>query len=225
VTRSIGGGSDQVISIDGFLAEEGFVTTESAAAARAVLEAAGITRPGKSGFSSLKLERARATIELSLARVCTRAQCRDMLEDDGRQIVEVARSACEVCGGSNNQGAMRDMAAACRTAGVTRVLVVGGTPRLHGALSALTDADGPDLRFVSGTEKEPKQRDALIDCAWADLVVVWAPTPLPHRVSDLYAADVCTADHVEVHRRGIEALAHTVADHLRRLPGRRVPRR
>jgi len=225
MTRSVGGGPDQAVSIDGFLTAEGFVTAASAATARAALEAAGITRPGKIGFSPLKLERARATIEARIARVCTRSQCRDLLEVDGRRVVEVARSACEVCGGSNNQGAMRDMAAACRTAGVGRVLVIGGTPRLHGALSALTDADGPDLRFVSGTEKEPNQRDALIDCAWADLVVVWAPTPLPHKVSRLYAADVCDADHVEVHRRGIEALAHTVADHLRRLPGRRVARR
>jgi hypothetical protein len=225
MTRSVGGGSDQAVGIDGFLAAEGFVSAESAATARAALEVAGITRPGKVGFSSLKLERARGTIDARIARVCTRSQCRELLEVDGRQIVEVARFACEVCGGSNNQGAMRDMAGACRAAGVRRVLVVGGTPRLHGALSALTDGDGPDFRFVSGTEKEPNQRDALIDCAWADLVVVWAPTPLPHRVSDLYAADVCAADHVEVHRRGIEALATTVADHLRRLPGRRVGRR
>jgi hypothetical protein len=225
MTRPTRDSADQAVGIDGFLAAEGFVTAESAASARAALEGAGITRPGKIGFSSLKLERARGTIEARIARVCTRSQCREQLEADGRQVVEVARSACEVCGGSNNQGAMRDMAAACRTADVRRVLVIGGTPRLHGALSALTDADGPDLRFVSGTEKEPNQRDALIDCAWADLVVVWAPTPLPHKVSGLYAADVCAADHVEVHRRGIEALAHTVADHLRRLPGRRVARR
>jgi hypothetical protein len=218
-------GTDEAVGIDAFLAGEGFVSRDPAARARAALEAAGITRPGKTRFSSLKLDRARVTIDERLARVCTRAECRAQLEIGAREVVEVARFACEVCGGSNNQGAVRDMAVACRAAGVTRVLVVGGTPRLHGALSAFSSADGPELRFVSGTEKEPNQRDALIDCGWADLVVVWAPTPLPHKVSRLYAADVCPADHVEVHRRGIEALALTVADHLRRLPGRRVARR
>lgn len=225
MTRRSGSGTDEAVGIDAFLAGEGFVSPGAAATARSNLEAAGITRPGKSGFSSLKLDRARATIDARLARVCTRAECRAQLEVGGREVVEVVRFACEVCGGSNNQGAVRDMAAACRAAGMTRVLVVGGTPRLHGALAAFSSADRPELRFVSGTEKEPNQRAALIDCEWADLVVVWAPTPLPHKVSRLYAADVCRADHVDVHRRGIEALARTVADHLRRLPGRRVPSR
>ena len=215
----------ETVSIDRLLIDEGFVSPSATATARAALEAAGITRPGKTGLSSLKLQRARASIEARLARVCTRSECRAQLEVGGREVVEVVRFACEVCGGSNNQGAVRDMAAACRAAGVNRVLVVGGTPRLHGALSAFSSVDGPEFRFVSGTEKEPNQRDALIDCGWADLVVVWAPTPLPHKVSRLYAADVCPADHVEVHRRGIEALALTVADHLCRFPGRRVLRR
>lgn len=225
MTRRTAGGPDQSISIEGFLAAEGFVTVDSAATARAALEAERITRPGKVGFSSLKLDRAREVIEARIARVCNRAECHAVLEVDGRETVEVARHACEVCGGSNNQASMREMIVACRAAEVSRVLVVGGTPRQHDALSGLATGEGLEIRFVSGTDKEPNQRDALSDCAWADLVVVWAPTPLSHKVSNLYAADVCDADHVEVHRRGIEALAHAVADHLRRLPGRRVARR
>lgn len=217
--------ADEAVGIDRFLADAGFDTPDAARRARTALEDAGVTRPGKQGISSLKLERAREVLDAAIARVCGRPQCVELLETDGRAVVEVARHACEICGGSNNQGAIRDMVGACRDAGIGRVLVVGGTPRLHGSLAELVGRGGPELRFVSGLEKEPNQRDALMDCAWAHLVVIWAPTPLPHKVSTLYAADVCVADHVEVHRRGIEALAHTVADHLRRRPGHRVARR
>jgi hypothetical protein len=70
---------------------------------------------------------------------------------------------------------------------------------------------------VDGTSKLPNGSDALRDCAWADLLVVWAPTPLPHKVSGLYRPEVCgVARRVTVHRRGIEALATEVCDHLSR---------
>jgi len=71
------------------------------------------------------------------------------------------------------------------------------------------------LRFVDGTSNLPNGTDALRDCAWADLLVIWAPTPLPHKVSTLYRAEVCAVGHrVTVHRRGIEALAAEVVEHL-----------
>ena len=71
------------------------------------------------------------------------------------------------------------------------------------------------LRFVDGTNNLPNGTDALRDCAWADLLVIWAPTPLPHKVSTLYRAEVCGVAHrVTVHRRGIEALAAEVVEHL-----------
>jgi hypothetical protein len=47
--------------------------------------------------------------------------------------------------------------------------------------------------------------------------VIWAPTPLPHKVSDLYRPETCDVRRrVTVHRRGIEALATEVIDHLSR---------
>lgn len=49
MTRRTAGGPDQSISIEGFLAAEGFVTVDSAATARAALEAERLTRPGKVG--------------------------------------------------------------------------------------------------------------------------------------------------------------------------------
>lgn len=213
--------ADTTILIDRFLADAGLVGP-NAALGRRVLEQAGITRPGKIGFSAVKLERALGAIEERLARVCERPDCRAMLMADGeRRLVTVPRAACEVCGGSNNAGAVCRMVDACTDAGVARLLVVGGTPTLWEELRGLLAGDPIELRIVDGI-RASNERTALQLCAWADLVVVWAPTPLNHRVSNLYAADRCVADRVEVHRRGIEAFATAVAAHFQTAPGQRV---
>jgi hypothetical protein len=109
------------------------------------------------------------------------------------------------------------MAASCATAGVHRVLIVGGRPPMWNEMERTLRPSSLELRFVDGTSNLPSGADAMRDCAWADLLVVWAPTPLPHKVSGLYRAEVCgVARRVVVHRRGIEALAMEVVDHLGR---------
>ena len=193
---------------------EGFRSPASVAAARGALEAAHLTRPGKTRIADEKLERARDAISLALVRHCSSPECIAAVADDGRRPVEVERAHCSVCSGSNNLRAMRRMASACAGAGVRRVLVVGGMPPMYAELERTLGRD-LQLRFVDGTNNLPNGADALRDCAWADLLVIWAPTPLPHKVSTLYRADVCGVAHrVTVHRRGIEALAAEVIEHL-----------
>lgn len=201
-------------AIADLLASEGFRSSASVAIARGVLEEAGLTRPGKTRISDEKLDRARDAIVLALVRHCSSADCSAAVADDGRQPVEVERAHCTVCSGSNNTRAMRRMASACAAAGVRRVLVVGGRPPVYAEMERMLGAS-LQLRFVDGTSNLPNGTDALRDCAWADLLVIWAPTPLPHKVSTLYRAEVCGVAHrVTVHRRGIEALAAEVVEHL-----------
>lgn len=201
-------------AIADLLGSEGFRSPAAVAAARGVLERAGLTRPGKTRISDEKLDRARDAIGRSLVRHCSSPECIASVADDGRQPVEVERAHCSVCSGSNNVRAMRRMASACKRAGVGRVLVVGGRPPMYAELERTLGRD-LRLRFVDGTNNLPNGTDALRDCAWADLLVIWAPTPLPHKVSTLYRAEVCGVPHrVTVHRRGIEALAAEVVEHL-----------
>ena len=201
-------------AIADLLRGEGFRSTLAVVTARGVLEAAGLTRPGKTRIADEKLDRARAAIGRTLVRHCSSPECAASVADDGRQPVEVERASCSVCSGSNNTRALRRMLAACLSAGVRRVLVVGGRPPTYAAIADILGRD-LDLRFVDGTSNLPNGADALRDCAWADLLVIWAPTPLPHKVSGLYRADVCRVSHrVTVHRRGIEALAAEVVEHL-----------
>lgn len=201
-------------AIADLLRGEGFRSTVALATARAALESASLTRPGKMRIADEKLDRARDAIERLLVRHCSSPECIAAVADDGRQPVDVERAHCSVCSGSNNTRALRRMGSACATAGVRRVLVVGGRPPMYAELQRTLGRD-LELRFVDGTSNLPNGSDALRDCAWADLLVIWAPTPLPHKVSTLYRAGVCGVAHrVTVHRRGIEALAAEVVEHL-----------
>ena len=204
-------------AISELLRGEGFVAPASAATARGVLEAAGLTRPGKERMADEKLDRARDALSRDLVRHCSDPACVAAVSEDGRLAVETDRASCSVCSGSNNTRALRRMTAACATAGVRRVLIVGGRPPMWTEMEHTLRAASLELRFVDGTSKLPSGADALRDCAWADLLVVWAPTPLPHKVSGLYRQEICgVARRVVVHRRGIEALAMEVVDHLSR---------
>jgi hypothetical protein len=201
------------IAISDLLRDEGFETPAAQAAARAVLESAGLTRAGKQRMATDKLDRARDAIGLAIARSCGSPDCEAELRDDDRRLVHVAKRACVVCGGSNNRRAVRRMAEACRRAGLRRVLVVGGRPPLWQELER--EARELDFTFVDGTDNLPDGKAALRHCAGADLLVIWAPSPLPHKVSGLYRPEVCDVPHrVTVHRRGIEALALEVVRHL-----------
>lgn len=201
-------------AIADLLRSEGFRSPVAVSTARAALESAGLTRPGKTRMADEKLDRARDAIGRLLVRHCSSPECSAAIADDGRQPVEVERAHCSVCSGSNNTRAMRRMASACALAGVRRVLVVGGRPPMYAELERMLGRD-LQLRFVDGTSNLPNGTDALRDCAWADLLVIWAPTPLPHKVSTLYRSEVCGVPHrVTVHRRGIEALAAEVVEHL-----------
>jgi len=199
------------------LRDEGFRRPEAQSAARAALEDAGLTRSGKQGMAGEKLERARDALAVRLVRHCSDPACAAAVAGDGRSPVEVERAHCSVCSGSNNTRALRRMAAACQAAGVRRILVVGGRRPMYVEMERTLGGTPLELRFVDGTSNLPKGADALRDCAWAELLVIWAPTPLPHKVSDLYRPEVCVAPRrVTVHRRGIEALAMEVVDHLSR---------
>jgi hypothetical protein len=208
-----------------WLRELGFASEDAAQTARATLEAAGLTRPGKTGMATSKLLRAKRAIADALARYCGDAECMALLPAGGRRPVVVPAQSCQVCGGSNNRRAIGEMASACQEFGITRLLVVGGTPRTEEALRRDLAPHPIELRVASGTDNEPSLRDALDHCRWADLVAVWAPTPLPHKVSTLYTGPQCNARRVLVHSRGLEAFAHAVTDHLRAAPGARVIRR
>jgi hypothetical protein len=202
------------VEILAFLNDEGFVGPDAPEAARAVLEAEGLTRAGKQRMAQSKLEAARLALGTLLLRHCAGCKGRAATDAGGRTLVEVAQEACPYCKGSDNRRAVAEMVAACKARRLKALLIVGGTATLHRQLQDLIKqaGGGPALRFVDGAEAVHTRNEATAHLQWADLAVIWGSTPLPHKVSTLYtqhplAAKVKT---ITVTQRGIAGLCSQV---------------
>lgn len=202
------------VPIDEFLAAEGFLTPWARHQGRAILEQAGLTRAGKSGIAPEKVAPARQALSRGALRTCGDADCARLgaVKLDGRLLVEGPPASCEVCHGSNNRRAALVLAEACRAAKVTRLLILGGTVANHAELRDLMTASGVDLRCVDGASQNITKKDAIRDLAWAELMVVWASTPLAHKVSVSYTDErPPEVPMITVARRSIEALCREAA--------------
>jgi hypothetical protein len=205
------------VDIESWLAAEGFDLPEAHDRAREVLQAAGLTRPGKARMSAEKEDRARAALDQRLFRHCATPACVGAAARSGRTAVRTAhRTACASCGGSDNRRAMEALVTSCQRAGLRRVAIVGGSPsvreELRDALSARLD-----LRLVDGTERRTLAQ-ARLDLEWADLVLLWGGSELDHRVSTLYTGAPPPLRRKLVHtsKRGIAALLEAAVLHLSR---------
>ena len=199
------------VDIQRFLEAEGFVG-DSVHRARAVLEASGLTRPTKRRLASTKVERAREVLRSQLIRVCHRKACRDV--DNPREPVFVPSASCELCGGSANRRAGDLARQAMLAAGYRRLLVVGGTPATHAGLVESLGSEVLEIRCIDGTQGTRPLFTVEADLNWADVLVIWATTPLPHKVSRPYTSRAPgRLPWITVARRGVEA----VCDELVRL--------
>lgn len=188
------------------------LTGEDAEVGRIVLETAGLTNPRKTRISRAKEGAVRDALDAEIARLCRR--CADGAAGEPRLVVVVAHDACARCAGSANTRALDDLAAAAAKAGVTRLVVVGGSPDIRRELSRLP---APlEVRLVVGVERRTGEQ-ARRDVDWADVVVVCGSSELYHRVSNLYTREPAARGKLVVSaRRGVEAIAGEIVEHLAR---------
>ena len=203
------------VSIDTFLRSEGFEDERARLAARIVLEQAGLTNPRKQAMDDAKLGRARTLLESRVIRVCS-PDCRSLAPPGREPLLVATAERCQVCEGSNNRRAALLLARAMHSAGASKLLVVGGTGTLHRELQSLLAPAGIDARCIDGAARTPSQKEAWADQRWADLVVIWASTPLPHKVSELYTREPLGRPPLTVARRGIAALCTELRTSLER---------
>ena len=199
------------IDIDTFLQQQGF-TTSTKAGGRAALEAASLTRPGKTRLSLEKSERAAATLREVFALHCHTPECTAFARASGRIAAQTDnRQHCHRCGGSENSRAAQELV----EAGLHRLVVVGGTPATREELERLLGKT-IELRLVDGTRHRPIDR-AKADLEWADRVLLWGATELHHKVSKQYA-DATATRHKVVHvpRRGVAQLLSGAIESVRR---------
>jgi hypothetical protein len=199
---------DAAIAIDDLLRSAGFDAPAARREGRRALEAAGLTRAGKTGIAQYKRDAAIALLENTFVVVCGPA-CRALAPAGRRPVVGLAR--CEVCGGSNNRRAMLAAARSLREHGVKRVLIIGGRKEQHQEIAGVFRDEGVALQGVIGTSASHTQKDAQANMRRADVMVIWGSTELRHAVSKLYTSE--PPDHlrvVQIGRRGTEALCDAI---------------
>jgi hypothetical protein len=198
-----------------WLSSRGFALPEARSRARAALEEALLTRPGKHRVSVEKLDRLEAILAERFCLHCGSPECRAHAEASGRIAIGCEpKSACHRCGGSVNAGAATALLEVCRLRGVRRVVVVGGSPSVREELASAI-GDALELRMIDGTERRTQDR-ARGDVEWADLVLVWGASELYHKVSLLYTQvpPPLRKKVVVVARRGVAALLSAAVKHL-----------
>jgi hypothetical protein len=171
------------------------------------LQEAGLSRPEKRNVSSAKRRAIADLIAERFVLVCHRGDCRTEVRAEERVVVSAASPEfCEVCGGSPVSTALREMSAACRHAGVRRIVVVGGSPVIRARLEREV-GDELELRLVDGTTARSVGQ-AKEDLAWADLLIVWSGSELAHKATMAYPKG--HPRMITLTRRGIPALARAV---------------
>jgi hypothetical protein len=203
--------------IGAWLAGLGFGLEEGQARARAALEAAGLTRPGKLRMSDEKLPRAGELLKARFILHCGSKECAAWAAASGREPLPASRKdACERCGGSDNLRAETEFLEACGRRAVRRLVVVGGSPAVREELLS-TLGGALELRLIDGTERRTGDK-ARGDLEWADVVLVWGGSELHHKVSMLYTSAPQPLRRKVVHtaKRGVAALLAAGVEHLSR---------
>ena len=176
-------------------AEFGIAAAESQQRARTALVDAGVIsgRPNRANIAVDKTEPARACLTAAFLWHCGHGDCRSraLHADLGRPPLLVDQASCAVCGGSSDLGPLTRMAAAMAKAGLSRILIVGGTVAKW---RSMREETGVEWRFVDGTAA-PHERSLRSQRRRADITVIWASTPLKHRVSKHFRSQGRPSEH------------------------------
>ena len=199
--------------ITSILTEAGFETDAEQSAARAALEEAGLTRPGKQSMSDEKIDRVGLVLASRFSFACPACIGPITAARPDATVLPVDDDRCDGCGGSDHQVAANRFLDACRTHGVRSVAVVGGTPVTRQALVPLLP--GIALERVDGTGQMNAQKARSI-IERSDLVIVWGKTQLDHKVSNLFTAPQDKWKVVVAAKRGAAGLLDAGRVHLER---------
>lgn len=175
---------------------------------------AGLSAPRKTNIAAHKQAQVEELLAARFIRVCESGECVTKARTDGRERVMVPTSECEMCAGGNAEHALAVMFEHLATAGIRRVLVVGGSPTVHAELSRRFAATKVALDIVDG-ERALDARRAEALATRADVIVVWGSTLLGHRVSTLFTQPKYGAKRVPLARRGLRSFADAVTEHVR----------
>ena len=205
------------VAIDAWLTEQGYGLPPTRERSRAALEENGLTQTGKLRISDEKLPRIAALLRSTFCLHCPTPECVAFARGTGREPLACnPKSTCERCGGSDNRRAATDLIEACAIAGVSKVVIVGGSPAVREELDAAL-GKALQLRMVDGTERRTIEHSKA-DMQWGDLVLLWGASELHHKVSMQYTnltQPQWKRKLVRVQQRGVAALLQAAVEHLK----------
>jgi len=181
--------------------------------ARAILERHGMTSPRKLNMSIEKAPEARTLLFARALFLCRSPDCAALAAPTvaGREVIIVEPAHCVICAGSGQRRAALLLARDMVTTGRLRLLLIGGTPHQHRELAQPLAEGGVELRAVDGLKRAHSAVEAARQAAWADVVAIWAATPVKHKVTQVYTDAVPPRTlRVIVARRGLESLCADV---------------
>lgn len=165
------------------------------------------SRPNRTGIASDKEGRVRESLQAAFIWHCRRGDCQREAKASGKLPLLVDAAACHAPVHSPRNQRLADIALIMQSRSMSNILIVGGTEKYQRELLSISP-NGLSWRFIDGK----RVRDARYyrsDKAWADLILIWASTPLDHKVSQHFQA--CNDPRVvTVPGRGIEAMLQDV---------------
>ena len=206
------------VSIAEMLAGFGISDAGSQQSALVALVAAGVvsSRPNRTRIAADKRERVGEVLAEAFFQHCHNGDCRQQAASavDPRALLLVDQPFCEVCHGVHQPqrpGAdgkdAEDGGGQPRASGRRYRGAGAGDPRQLAELRRVAVRDHPDVPGRPGYYRSDRD--------WADVIVFWASTPLPHKVSRHFESKG-DGRKVSVTRRGVAALADEVRQHLER---------
>lgn len=199
--------------IQDMLSKMGLTEETEQRTAIAALQEAGVIspRPNRSGIASSKKAKVKQVLHSQFLWHCRRGDCQREATGSGRPLLLVDADFCAAAAHAPRQALLMKLGNALQSRGLSRVLLVGGTGEYWQQIESSSPAD-LEWRFIDGKKAKDYRHFRPHKC-WAQLTVIWASTPLDHKVSQQFVSSpdswVVTAPG-----RGIEAMVRDVLEAL-----------
>jgi len=161
-------------------------------------------------INMLQAEDAEALLSWLDDRVALLCESHSDMLPSGRAGLTVPARRCEVCGGSELKRSIRDFVDGLLVNGMTRVSIIGGSPRGHRLLRQLVQHRGLKLQLQPYLARRSAGQ-IRSDMEHSDVVVLWRGGGIPQ--SEQYVGGPAQVIHVE--ERSIARLLGEVAQRLR----------
>ena len=201
--------------IKDMLADIGITDPESQETAIKDLIRKGVIskRRKRTNIASTKLKRVESCLKETFSWHCHNGDCKGVAKADAPPPLLVDKAFCSYCVGSTDRRSLQEMAETLHADGSRRILILGGTPKVHREIERKSRGLSVEWRFIDGT-KAKDDRYYRPHRDWANIIVIWSSTPLDHRVSRHFTGwsddRVITAE-----RRGISSFCQSVIRHIR----------